>query len=181
MRKRKLSTPKPPSPTKEKYDAAIAAQCLALGLPLPLGEQYFALAAMKRRWQFDYLWPDYHFAEGLSASVEVGTVLEVNGGIWAGGRHTTGAGFARDMAKLNAATILGYSVIQVTPQQLFSGLALDLVRRTIELRSGKNLFAGDRCPLDELFRIPPKKRRKKSSNAVSSPSRRGVNARRGKP
>lgn len=35
-------------------------------------------------------------------------LIEVNGGTWVKGGHSTGAGIARDYRKLNAATVAGY-------------------------------------------------------------------------
>jgi len=35
-------------------------------------------------------------------------LVEIEGGIWTGGRHTRGKGFIHDMEKYNAATVLGY-------------------------------------------------------------------------
>ena len=58
-------------------------------------------------------------------------LIEVDGGTWAGGRHTTGAGFAADCAKLNEATLLGYRVLRVTPAMVDDGSALALVERAL--------------------------------------------------
>ena len=84
---------------------SIAPQLLAQVhvVPLPAAEYRFHAT---RRWRFDYAWPAYLVA------------LEVEGGGWSGGRHTRGAGFLGDMAKYNAAAILGWRVLRCTPQQL---------------------------------------------------------------
>lgn len=60
----------------------------------------------ERRWRFDYAWPAQQVA------------LEVEGGVWSGGRHTRGAGFISDIAKYNSATLLGWQVYRCTPQTL---------------------------------------------------------------
>lgn len=72
-------------------------------LPEPVKELRFS---PPRRWRFDYAW-------------EAGKVaLEVEGGVWTGGRHTRGKGFLADMEKYNTATVMGWRVLRVTPDQL---------------------------------------------------------------
>jgi hypothetical protein len=44
--------------------------------------------------------------------------LELDGGTWTRGRHVTGAGYAEDCRKLNAATTLGWRVYRVTSDML---------------------------------------------------------------
>ena len=60
----------------------------------------------QRLWRFDFCFPDKLVA------------LEVEGGIWGGGRHTRGAGFAKDIEKYNAAALLGWRIFRVQPAQL---------------------------------------------------------------
>lgn len=45
-------------------------------------------------------------------------LIEVEGGVWSGGRHTRGSGFVGDMEKYNAAAVLGYRLIRFTPKQV---------------------------------------------------------------
>lgn len=66
-----------------------------------------------RRWRFDFAWPESRVA------------LEVEGGVWTGGRHTRGAGFSKDMAKYNEAASMGWIIIRCTPSDLCK---LDTVR-----------------------------------------------------
>ncbi len=73
--------------------------------------------APPRRWRADFV---------------IGSLLvEVDGGSWTGGRHTTGTGFERDCLKLAEAVILGYRVIRVTPRMVDDGRALALVERAL--------------------------------------------------
>ncbi len=65
-----------------------------------------------RKWRADLCHP------------EKKVIIEINGGVWIGGRHTSGSGFVKDMEKLNAAAILGYRILQYTPQQFKDGLPL---------------------------------------------------------
>ncbi|EJW93329.1 hypothetical protein EVA_18564, partial [gut metagenome] len=59
-----------------------------------------------RRWRFDYALPEYKIA------------LEVEGGVWTGGRHTSPKGFLGDMEKYNTATLMGWRVLRTTPDEL---------------------------------------------------------------
>lgn len=77
-----------------------------VGLPDPVTELIFH---PKRKWRFDYAWPTRMIA------------LEVHGGIHSGGRHTRGRGFVEDRAKMNEATLLGWTVLEVTPEHIKSG------------------------------------------------------------
>ena len=77
-----------------------------VGLPDPATELLFH---PKRKWRFDYAWPTRMIA------------LEVHGGIHSGGRHTRGRGFVEDRAKMNEATLLGWTVLEVTPEHIKSG------------------------------------------------------------
>lgn len=45
-------------------------------------------------------------------------VVEVEGGTWRGGRHTTGAGFTRDARKHAFAILDGWSVLRVTSEMV---------------------------------------------------------------
>ena len=80
------------------------------GLPAPVMEHRFDLV---RRWRFDYAWPAHRIA------------LEVEGGIWTGGRHTRGAGFLKDCEKYNRAAVLGWRVLRTTPSGLCGAEILD--------------------------------------------------------
>lgn len=77
-----------------------------VGFPDPTTELMFH---HKRKWRFDYAWEEQKLA------------LEVHGGIHSGGRHTRGRGFVEDRAKMNEATLLGWTVLEVTPEHIKSG------------------------------------------------------------
>lgn len=55
-------------------------------------------------------------------------LLEVQGGVWNGGKHGRGSGIAKDTEKLNLATIHGWRVMQFTPDQVRDGRALRWVQ-----------------------------------------------------
>jgi hypothetical protein len=78
-------------------------------LPLPILEHRFH---PERKWRFDMAWLDYMIG------------LEVDGGVWTGGRHTRGKGFENDCEKLNAAQIMGWTVLRYSTGQVKSGMAV---------------------------------------------------------
>lgn len=70
----------------------------------PLTEEYKFHPT--RRWRFD------------RAHVGLRIAIEVDGGTWNGGRHTSGTGFRDDCIKLNAAAALGWLVFRFTSDML---------------------------------------------------------------
>lgn len=58
-------------------------------------------------------------------------LVEIEGGIWTGGRHTRGKGFIHDMEKYNAATVLGYQVLRFSTEQVKSGLAVRQIEKMV--------------------------------------------------
>lgn len=58
-----------------------------------------------RRWRFDF------------ADVDNKIAVECEGGIWSGGRHTRGAGYAKDAEKYNQATVLGWRILRYCTQK----------------------------------------------------------------
>jgi hypothetical protein len=73
-----------------------------------------------RLWRFDYAIPEHKIA------------LEVEGGVWTGGRHTSPKGFLGDIEKYNAATLLGWRLFRTTPDKLVSAATVALLRSAIE-------------------------------------------------
>lgn len=60
----------------------------------------------KRKWLFDFAFPMHNLA------------IEVEGGIWTGGRHTRGKGFEADCEKYLEAALLGWTVLRLTAKQI---------------------------------------------------------------
>ena len=58
-------------------------------------------------------------------------LVEVEGGVWSGGRHTRGKGYIGDMEKYNAAVVMGYQVIRFTTEQVKSGLAVQQIEMMV--------------------------------------------------
>lgn len=73
----------------------------------------------KRRWRFDYAIPEHRIA------------LEVEGGVWTGGRHTRPQGFLGDIEKYNTATLMGWRVFRTTPDDLLKTATLNLLKTAI--------------------------------------------------
>lgn len=58
-------------------------------------------------------------------------LVEVEGGIWSGGRHTRGKGYLGDMDKYNAATAMGYQVFRFSTEQVISGFAIKQIEELV--------------------------------------------------
>lgn len=108
--------------SKSDLESLVALHIRANELPEPEREFRFA---RPRRWQFDFAWPGLMLA------------LEVEGGVYSGGRHTTGSGFTGDCEKYNEALLRGWRVLRVTGEQVSSGAALDWVRRALGVQGGE--------------------------------------------
>ena len=84
-----------------------------------------------RKWRFDYAWPVLG-TPNLEDGAQCGALaLEVEGGVWSGGRHTSGSGFMKDMEKYNEAVCLGWKIIRCTPQQLLSHATAVMIMRAL--------------------------------------------------
>lgn len=83
---------------KQQFARSFEAQWRLLDGP-PLQPEFYFCSA--RQWRSDYL--------------VIGTkwLIELEGGVRSGGRHTRPAGFIEDCYKYNAAAMLGYRVIRI--------------------------------------------------------------------
>lgn len=72
-----------------------------------------------RKWRFDYAIPEHKIA------------LEVEGGVWTGGRHTSPKGFLGDIEKYNTATLMGWRVFRTTPDELYKTATINLLKNAI--------------------------------------------------
>ena len=73
-----------------------------------------------RMWRFDYAFPEYKVA------------VEVDGGVWQGGRHNLPQGYVKDMEKLNTAASMGWIVLRITPQQRFTTATVDFIKEAMK-------------------------------------------------
>ena len=94
------------------------AMCYDAGIPIPQHEWQFHHT---RNWRVDIAWP----------SNDPPLALEIEGGVWTGGRHTRGSGFLRDVEKYNELACEGWRLIRVTPDQLHKTETIELVRRAM--------------------------------------------------
>jgi very-short-patch-repair endonuclease len=78
-----------------------------------------------RRWKFDF------------AIVDEKVAIEVDGGIWSGGRHSGGAGQIGDMEKGNEAVKLGWRVLHYTPQQIKGPKWLDDLQTVLWINNAR--------------------------------------------
>lgn len=65
-----------------------------------------------RRFRFDFAYPQFKFA------------IEVEGGVFTGGRHINPMGFTKDCEKYALALVNGWGVLRVTSGQVRSGEAI---------------------------------------------------------
>lgn len=71
--------------------------------------------ANNRKWRIDYYLSELNLA------------IEVEGGVWSGGRHVRGKGFLKDMDKYNAITVAGIKLLRIDTDRLNSLYFRELV------------------------------------------------------
>lgn len=87
------------------------------GLPDPTPEHRFHST---RKWRFDLAWPDRKVA------------VEIDGAVYAQGRHTRGAGYEKDAEKMNEAALMGWMVLRYSTGQVKHGLPILDLRRALK-------------------------------------------------
>lgn len=100
-----------------EFEAKLAGELKTLKIEF---EQEFEFHP-KRKWR-----ADFHL-------VGKKILVEVEGGIWSGGRHTRGKGYIGDMEKYNAATMMGFQVIRFSTDQVKSGHAIQQIEKMVGL------------------------------------------------
>ena len=103
--------------SKSALEAELALHIKALGLPEPVRE-YPAITG--RKFRFDFAW------------LEHGLLVEVNGGTYTKGAHSTGQGIRRDYEKCNLATLAGWRVLSFDGKSVKSGEAVEVIRQALE-------------------------------------------------
>lgn len=93
-----------------------------VGFPDPVTELLFH---PKRKWRFDFAWPASMIA------------LEIHGGIHSGGRHTRGRGFVEDRTKMNEGALLGWTVLEVTPEHIKTSQLHAWLHRAFQSTTGE--------------------------------------------
>lgn len=100
-----------------KAEELLLFQIKAAKLRLPVREYKFHPT---RRWKFDFAYPMLRLA------------IEIEGGIWVGGRHNTGKGYSADCEKYNNAALLGWSILRFTTDMVKSGEALKMIESVLK-------------------------------------------------
>jgi very-short-patch-repair endonuclease len=94
-----------------------------------------------RRWRADV------------AFVDARLLIEVDGGVWIGGGHTSGAGKSRDCLKDCEALVSGWRTLRVTGEMVKSGEALRYVERALAVarmpQDRKSVLSGTLIPVSE--------------------------------
>ena len=115
--------PEPPAVPVSRFERLLR----SVGLPAPVREHRFHPV---RRWRFDYAWIEHKVA------------LEVEGGVWTGGRHTRGTGFVADIEKYNAAVVAGWRVVRVVPGKLCASATVGMLESLLAKKSLQEPEAG---------------------------------------
>lgn len=107
-----------------------AFQCSAMKLPRVERQLLFAKAAMGRRWAFDFAFTDYKVA----VEIDGVSVQRLGGRLVVLGRHASIEGIRGDHEKLNAAALLGWSVLRFLQTDVKPGLAIETTMRVLNKR-----------------------------------------------
>lgn len=103
-------------------ETRLAFQLDALGVPVFACQYQFA---KPRRWRADFAWPEYRL------------IVEVDGAVWANGRHTRGSGRVRDMERDNWCALHGWRVLRYTTAQAEDGTAAAEIAAFLEGENAK--------------------------------------------
>ena len=79
-------------------------------------QEYQAIPGRRYRWDF-----------AIEPIDDTRLLIELNGGTWTKGGHSTGGGIQRDYAKANAAVCHGFRQLTFTAQDVHDLTALDMV------------------------------------------------------
>lgn len=89
------------------------------------------LTEYKRDYRFDAPFSRRHLDFVFPAEM---VAIEVQGGTWAGGRHTRGAGYEKDRKKAMDAQLKGYLMLEVTSTMIKDGAALEYINLALQFR-----------------------------------------------
>lgn len=104
--------------SKSQLEEQFALQVRAIGLPEPVREFKFHET---RKWKIDFAWPALKLA------------VELEGGIWTGGRHTSGAGWIKDAEKYNELSLMGWRLLRYHGGAVKDGSAIRQVEVAVRL------------------------------------------------
>ena len=112
-----MAKKEPKYPTKNFYTKIYEAR---------LGGEWWAEWSFHptRKWRFDFALPELKIA------------IEIDGGVFTGGRHSGGIGQLKDMEKMNASAELGWLVFHHIPDEQFNTNHLEQIKNAIKTRKG---------------------------------------------
>lgn len=87
-------------------------------IPQPVAEYKFC---PDRKWRFDFAFPKLRLA------------VEIEGGLFTGGRHSRPLGYIADMEKYNMASELGWTLLRYRPRKI----DYEQIKRTVDLLTGR--------------------------------------------
>lgn len=103
----------------------LLAKTLLEELKVPFEEEY--RFDLNRKWRLDFAFPQWKIA------------IEVEGGVWSGGRHTRGIGYEKDCEKYNALAMQGWMLYRFTGGMVEGGEFSEVMKRVIHSRICKSL------------------------------------------
>lgn len=106
---------------REQLEAAMALHLRAAGIAFEREYRFH----QTRAWRFDFALPAAKLA------------IEVQGGVFTGGRHARGDGITNECEKVAAAVIAGWRVMPVTGAQVKSGAAIQWVQQALASEGGR--------------------------------------------
>lgn len=92
-------------------------------IPIPQIEYRFHEV---RKWKIDFAWYKVN-------GIEIKVAVEIEGGVWTGGRHVRPKGFIEDMEKYNELALQEWILLRFTPRKI----DFDMIRNAINLRRFK--------------------------------------------
>ena len=134
----------------------------ARGIVPPVREWRFADPAAG--WLFDLAWPEARVA------------VEIDGGFFAkgGSRHGMGEGAREDLAKRNAALLLGWRVVHVLPENVGKSDTAELIRLAHESAAGRPLASPALIPAAILAdRVSARRAARKARSGFRKPAKGG--------
>lgn len=94
-----------------------------------LGLDYFREFAFAetRKWRWDFCCPGENLA------------IEIDGGLYTGGRHTRGPGYQEDLTKYQEGACLGWSLLRFSVEDVMTGRAKNVIGRWLKIQRNNPL------------------------------------------